>query len=79
MEVPSILVSMACEKQFQTDGILKESQPTTKVCTIDIVEDDPIVGNNPNTIGTMLFILGSGIHSACNTSKHSHCFLNNQK
>jgi hypothetical protein len=67
IEVPNTLGSNNCHEQSQVNrhdsgfGIPKESQLVTKVCTIEGVQDDPTIGNDPNMITTTPPILRSGI------------------
>jgi hypothetical protein len=40
----------------------EESQPISEICTsVDVVQDNPIVGNDANTIATTPPILGNGV------------------
>jgi len=69
MDVPNTMDSMGVGEQLQVDLhdngsiILEESQAIIEVLAIDI-QDNPIVGNDPKTIGPMLSTTRSGVHSA---------------
>jgi len=69
MDVPNTLDSVGVGEQLQVDlhdngsVILEESQAITEVIAIDI-QNNPIVGNDPKTIGPMLVTTRSGIQSA---------------
>jgi len=67
IEVRNTLGSKNCQEQSQVDchdngsSILEESQPTTKVCTIEVVQDNPTIGNDPNMITQTPPIPRSGV------------------
>ncbi len=69
-KVLNILGWKGCNEQSQVDfldnglGNLEESQLATKIYIgVDVVQDNPIVGNDANTIAMTPPILGSGIQS----------------
>ncbi len=69
-EIPNILGSKGCKEQSQVDffdsgsSSLEESQLATNICIgVNVVQDNPIVGNDDNTIATTPPILGSGVQS----------------
>jgi hypothetical protein len=69
MDVPNTLDSVGVGEEVQVDLhdngsiILEESRAIIEVIVIDI-QHNPIVGNDPKTIGPRLFTTKSGVQSA---------------
>jgi hypothetical protein len=67
-KIPNILGSKGSKEQSHIDfldngsGNPKESQLATKICTnVNVVQNNPIVGNDANTITATPPIPGSGV------------------